>query len=68
MLVGAPASRSEFQCASILAAQKPVDSEIGLATESELSISNEAFVVFAYVLAAQGLGESEMCISMMYAL
>ena len=68
MLVAAPGSRSEFQCASAFAAQGLVESELRLSTECVLSMSSGIFVFQASVLAAQGLAENEICISRMYAL
>ena len=63
MLVGGPGSRSEFQCASVLAAQGLAESEISISTRRVISISHDIFIFQANVLAAQGLVESESCIS-----
>ena len=68
MLVGGPGSRSEFQCASVLAAQGLAESEISISTRRVISISHDIFIFQASVLAAQGLVESEFGTSVMYAL
>ena len=68
MSAGAPGSRSEFQCASVFAAQGQVESERCISTRCVLSMSNGIFIFQGSVLAAQRLVESELCISMMYAL